>query len=235
MPCTTEMTATWTRTGPSCRASQFGGLLTSATRRMLRLSGGATRPPGGSWRHGGSAATVCHQGSCALAGHCWPRERSSPGPPRQREGRRSRATAVAAPGRGRHSGREMAGTCRKRHWAQYGSMVPNTAHDDPRPALATSEDPSTKGHPGESPEVTTMQAAVQDRILTAVALSPEVSTIAVLKGCPRGADERDVQRAVQLMFAAHMLTGPPYTLTAEGRLDLASARRRCSEREERTS
>jgi hypothetical protein len=82
--------------------------------------------------------------------------------------------------------------------------------------------------------VTTMQAAVQDRILTAVALSPDVTTSAVLKGCPRGANERDVQRAIELMFAAHILTGPPYTLTAAGQLDLVPARRRCLEREGRT-
>ena len=79
-----------------------------------------------------------------------------------------------------------------------------------------------------------MQAAVQDRILTAVALSSNVSTSAVLRDCPRGADERDVQRAIQLMFAAHFLTGPPYTLTAEGRLDLVPAQQRCREREART-
>ncbi len=82
--------------------------------------------------------------------------------------------------------------------------------------------------------MTTMQAAVQDRILTAVALSSEVSTSAVLKGCPRGANERDVRRAIQLMFAAHVLTGPPYTLTAAGRLDLVPAQQRCREREART-
>ncbi len=82
--------------------------------------------------------------------------------------------------------------------------------------------------------MTTMQAAVQDRILTAVALSSEVSTSAVLKGCPRGANERDVRRAIQLMFAAHVLTGPPYTLTAAGRLGLVPAQQRCREREART-
>jgi hypothetical protein len=79
-----------------------------------------------------------------------------------------------------------------------------------------------------------MQAAVQDRILTAVALSSEVTTSAVLKGCPRGANERDVQRAIELMFAAHVLIGPPYTLTEEGRLDLLPAQARCREREART-
>jgi hypothetical protein len=79
-----------------------------------------------------------------------------------------------------------------------------------------------------------MQAAVQDRILTAVALSSDVTTSAVLKGCPRGANERDVQRAIELMFAAHVLIGPPYTLTAEGRLDLVPAQARCREREGRT-
>ena len=82
--------------------------------------------------------------------------------------------------------------------------------------------------------MTTMQAAVQDRILTAVALSSDVSTSAVLKGCPRGANERDVQRAIQLMFAAHVLTGPPYTLTAAGRLDVVPAQQRCRDREART-
>jgi hypothetical protein len=82
--------------------------------------------------------------------------------------------------------------------------------------------------------VTTMQAAVQDRILTAVASSSDVSTSGVLEGCPRGADERDFNRAVELMFAAHMLTGPPYTLTAEGRRDLVQASRRCRERDSRT-
>jgi hypothetical protein len=79
-----------------------------------------------------------------------------------------------------------------------------------------------------------MQAAVQDRILTAVALSSDVTTSAVLKGCPRGANERDVQRAIELMFAAHVLIGPPYTLTAAGRLDLLPAQLRCREREART-
>ena len=82
--------------------------------------------------------------------------------------------------------------------------------------------------------MSTMQAAVQDRILTAVALNSDVTTSAVLKGCPRGANERDVQRAIELMFAAHVLTGPPYTLTAAGRLDLAPAQLRCREREART-
>ncbi len=82
--------------------------------------------------------------------------------------------------------------------------------------------------------MTTMQAAVQDRILTEVALSSDVTTSAVLKGCPHGANERDVQRAIQLMFAAHVLTGPPYTLTAAGRLDLVPAQQRCREREART-
>jgi hypothetical protein len=82
--------------------------------------------------------------------------------------------------------------------------------------------------------VTTMQAAVQDRILTAVALNADVTTSAVLKGCPRGANERDVQRAIELMCAAHVLIGPPYTLTAEGRLDLVPAQARCREREART-
>ena len=82
--------------------------------------------------------------------------------------------------------------------------------------------------------MTTMQAAVQDRILTAVALSADVTTSSVLKGCPRGANERDVQRAIELMFAAHVLIGPPYTLTAEGRLDLVPAQARCRQREERT-
>ena len=82
--------------------------------------------------------------------------------------------------------------------------------------------------------MTTMQAAVQDRILTAVALSPDVSTSAVLKGCPKGANERDVHRAIQLMFAARVLTGPPYTLTAAGRLDLVPAMARCREREARS-
>ena len=82
--------------------------------------------------------------------------------------------------------------------------------------------------------MTTMQAAVQDRILTAVAFSSDLTTSAVLKGCPRGANERDVQRAIELMFAAHVLIGPPYTLTAEGRLDLVPAQQRCREREART-
>jgi hypothetical protein len=81
--------------------------------------------------------------------------------------------------------------------------------------------------------MTTMQAAVQDRILTAVAWEPDISTSAVLAGCPRGANERDVQRAFQLMSAAHMLTGPPYALTAEGQRGLVPAWRRCRERERR--
>jgi hypothetical protein len=80
-----------------------------------------------------------------------------------------------------------------------------------------------------------MQAAVQDRILTAVAVNSDVSTSAVLAGCPRGANERDLQRAVELMFAAHILTGPPYALTAEGQRGLVPAWRRCRERERRAA
>jgi hypothetical protein len=102
------------------------------------------------------------------------------------------------------------------------------------PGARDEEGPSRKATQGEAPEVTTMQAAVQDRILTAVAMSSDVSTSAVLKGCPRGANVRDLQRALELMFAAHVLTGPPYTLTAEGRLGLVPAQRRCREREGRT-
>jgi hypothetical protein len=79
--------------------------------------------------------------------------------------------------------------------------------------------------------VTAMQAAVQDRILTAVALNAAVSTSRVLKDCPVGANERDLQRAVELMFAAHVLTGPPYALTAEGQRRLVPAWRRCRERD----
>jgi hypothetical protein len=82
--------------------------------------------------------------------------------------------------------------------------------------------------------MTTMQAAVQDRILTEVALRSDVSTREVLAGCPRGADMRDVRRAVELLCEAHILTGPPYTLTAEGLRDLVPAWRRCKERESRS-
>jgi hypothetical protein len=71
-----------------------------------------------------------------------------------------------------------------------------------------------------------MQAAVQDRILTAVALNADVSTTEVLESCPPGADERDYARAVELLFAANLLTGPPYALTAEGRRGLVPAWRR---------
>jgi hypothetical protein len=78
--------------------------------------------------------------------------------------------------------------------------------------------------------MTTMQAAVQDRILTAVALNPEVSSREVLADCPRGADERDFERGVRLLFAAKLLTGPPYALTAEGRRGLVPAWRRSRER-----
>jgi hypothetical protein len=79
--------------------------------------------------------------------------------------------------------------------------------------------------------MTTMQAAVQDRILTAVAWDPEFSTSGVIEGCPPGGNERDLQRAFELMFAAHILTGPPYALTAEGQRGLVPAWRRCRERE----
>jgi hypothetical protein len=79
--------------------------------------------------------------------------------------------------------------------------------------------------------MTTMQAAVQDRILTAVALDSDISTGAMLKDCPRGANDCDLQRAVELMFAADVLTGPPYALTAEGRRALVPAWRRCQERD----
>jgi hypothetical protein len=61
-----------------------------------------------------------------------------------------------------------------------------------------------------------MQRAVQDRILTAVAASPYVSTSGVLAGCP-GADERDFDRAIELLGEASAIVGPPYTLTDEGR------------------
>jgi hypothetical protein len=80
-----------------------------------------------------------------------------------------------------------------------------------------------------------MQAAVQDRLLTAVAASSNISTSAVLAGCPRGANERDLRRAVELMVAAHILTGPPYALTAEGQRGLVPAWRRCRERDRRTT
>ena len=61
-----------------------------------------------------------------------------------------------------------------------------------------------------------MQVVVQDRILNAVAASPYVSTSGVLAGCP-GADERDFARAIELLGESLAITGPPYTLTAEGR------------------
>jgi hypothetical protein len=79
----------------------------------------------------------------------------------------------------------------------------------------------------------TMQAAVQDRILTAVALNPDVSTREVLEGCPRGANERDFQLGVRHLFAANLLTGPPLALTADGRRGLVPAWRRTREREAR--
>jgi hypothetical protein len=78
--------------------------------------------------------------------------------------------------------------------------------------------------------MTTMQAAVQDRILTAIALNLDVSSREVLAGCPRGANERDFERAVRLLFAAKLLTGPPFELTAEGRRGLVPAWRRSRDR-----
>jgi hypothetical protein len=74
--------------------------------------------------------------------------------------------------------------------------------------------------------MTTMQVAVQDRILTAVALDRDVSTSEVLAGCPESANERDFLRAVWLLFSANALTGPPLALTDEGRRRLVPAWRR---------
>jgi hypothetical protein len=75
-----------------------------------------------------------------------------------------------------------------------------------------------------------MQAAIQDRILTAVAVNPDVSSIEVLDGCPRGADERDYELGVKRLFEANMLTGPPLALTHEGHRELVPAWRRTRER-----
>jgi hypothetical protein len=85
--------------------------------------------------------------------------------------------------------------------------------------------------------MTAMQAAVQDRLLTAVAWEPDLSVSLVLAGCPRGANERDLQCAseFELLFAAHIRTGPPYALTAAGQRDLVPAWRRCRERERRAA
>ncbi len=62
----------------------------------------------------------------------------------------------------------------------------------------------------------TMQAAVQDRILTQAVIHPGASTSELLEGCPRGANERDVRRAVQLLRDADAVSGSPLALTAEG-------------------
>lgn len=62
----------------------------------------------------------------------------------------------------------------------------------------------------------TMQAAVQDRVLTQVVLHPGVSTTELLQGCPQGANSRDVFRAVELLREAGAITGQPLALTAEG-------------------
>jgi hypothetical protein len=75
-----------------------------------------------------------------------------------------------------------------------------------------------------------MQAAVQDRILTAVALNPAVSSSEVLEGCPRGANERDYELGVKRLFEANMLTGPPLALTDEGHRGLVPAWRRTRQR-----
>jgi hypothetical protein len=84
---------------------------------------------------------------------------------------------------------------------------------------------------GRLSKMTTMQVAVQDRILTAVALDRDVSTSEVLAGCPEGANERDFLRAVWLLFSANALTGPPLALTDEGRRRLVPAWRRSRERD----
>jgi len=61
-----------------------------------------------------------------------------------------------------------------------------------------------------------MQAAVQDRVLTQAVIHPGATTSELLEGCPRGANERDVRRAVQLLRDADAVSGSPLALTAEG-------------------
>lgn len=61
-----------------------------------------------------------------------------------------------------------------------------------------------------------MQAAVQDRVLTQVVIHPGATTSELLEGCPDGANERDVRRAVELLRDADAVRGFPLVLTAEG-------------------
>ncbi len=61
-----------------------------------------------------------------------------------------------------------------------------------------------------------MQAAVQDRVLTQAVFNPGATTGELLAGCPRGANERDVHRAVELLRDADAVSGSPLALTAEG-------------------